>query len=87
MMSGLSPDGKKKTTIRRIAVRQTSVSLHQGRQIEGPLKLPIHQSTIVLRYLGGLLIDAPLCRETPVCRTANVCFFQSGSVMHQPRHP
>lgn len=38
----------KPTTIRRIAVRETSVSLHHERPLPKP---PVHRSTIVLRGL------------------------------------
>ena len=37
--------------IRLIAVRETGVSRHQGGSIEDPLKLPVHHSTIILRWL------------------------------------
>ena len=41
--------------IRRKAFRETSVSRNQGGAIEGPLKPPVHHSTIELRGLKGYL--------------------------------
>ena len=41
-------------TIRRIAVRETSVSRHHVGPIMTPLKLPVPHRNIVLRVLGAL---------------------------------
>ena len=42
-------------TDRLKAVRETGVSRHHGGPIEGPLKPPVHHSTIILRGLRGYL--------------------------------
>ena len=44
------PD-RKTVTDKIIAARETIVSGHQGGPIEGPLKSPVHHSTIILRGL------------------------------------
>ena len=64
--------------IRRIAVLDASACRHLGCPIEGPLKLPVHHSTIVLRGLRGSLIRPPLCRETPASRAVNVDIYNLG---------
>ena len=72
----------KTTAIRLIAVRETGVSRHHGGSFEGPPETP--RTSEYYRIEGfkwGPLIGPPLCRETPVSRTANVGFFQSGQIV------
>ena len=59
------------TAIRREAIRDTASLGIIEAQLMAPMKLPLHQSTIVLVGLrGGTLISPPLCRETIVSRVA-----------------
>ena len=51
-----------------------------GDQLSAPWNTSYHHSTIVLRSLRGQLIGPPLCRETPVSRTADVFF---SSLIHK----
>ena len=46
-----APHPGETTAIRRAAVRDTGVSRHHEGPIEGPLKLPVHHSSIILRGL------------------------------------
>ena len=68
----------KRTAIRLIAVRETSVSRQHGDPVEGPLETPrtsLHYRTEGIRDpLSGL----PLCRETPIFRAINVSFSSLG---------
>ena len=65
----------KTTAIRRIAVRENSLSRHYLDPYEVPLKhLGPSQHYRIEGFTGGPLIGPPLCRETQVSRAADVIF-------------
>ena len=43
---------RKTATDRLVAVRENSVSRHNGAQLRAPLKPPVHHSTIILKGLS-----------------------------------
>ena len=65
----------KTTNIRRIAVREASVSRHHGGAFKAhPNTHRISEHYRIEGFNGGSLISPPLCRETRVSRTADVSF-------------
>ena len=63
------------TVIRGIAVRETRLSASWSPNWGHRKPRAVQHSSIVLRGLRGPFIFPPLCRETPVSRTADVSFF------------
>ena len=74
----------KTTAIRRTAVREASVSQHHGGPIEGPLRSPVQQRTIVLRSISGTLNWALIIpRDAGLSLSDSQCqFFLSGINSH-----
>ena len=75
----------KATAIRRIAVRETSVSRHHGGSIEGPLKPHVHYRTIVLRVIRRGASIGPHYAERKVFFQfgARVCWHLRNTRRHQ----
>ena len=62
------------------AVRETTVSRHNGVPIKGTTLIPQYDSAVMVRGLGGLSICLSWCWEALFSRTAFVCCFFSSLI-------